>query len=257
MHRHRGRDMAQLTMQHGAFHGETGSAVAISRGRNPRFCATGRTFIDKRYAHSYIPVAVQGGSTEGVKREMTARLNRVQFLAALVAFTGISLLSIGVVQAQATGDVSVTVSASAISFTISDGFVAFGSQELGDTVDTVSDLDVQDERQTITNGASSVPIDALQASYDTNPEAECGTNDWSASLTANGANQFRLRVDDNGDFATTAAVPPDGALSSNVFSTTLAVSGVRDLDFELLMPTTITGVNASCIIAITFTASSG
>jgi hypothetical protein len=183
---------------------------------------------------------------------MTSNLSS-RIVAAIVAFAGLSLLAIGVVAAQSDG-VDVTVTASTLSITITDGSVAFGGQELGSTVDTVNT--VPSQGQTVTNGGA-ITIGTLVAKYDNATEAECGAADWDASAGSPGTDSFVLRVDDDGQFGTgDTTLPISPTASANILGSAIPGSGFREIDFQLLMPTAVFAQNSPCTIALTFTASS-
>jgi hypothetical protein len=87
-------------------------------------------------------------------------------------------------------------------------------------------------------------------------EADCGA-DWDADQNSAAQDQFVLRVDDDGEFGSgDVPLPPNPTASANVLGLgSIAGSGTRSLDFQLVMPTAITGTNQSCTIPVTFTAS--
>jgi hypothetical protein len=106
-----------------------------------------------------------------------------------------------------------------------------------------------------------VTIATLTASFALVAEADCtvgyvGT-DWQANATSPGTDQFVLNVDDDGEFAVDRVnVPPYPVASGNVLTTgSLAASGTRSVDVQLVMPTAVTGTVA-CGIPLIFTASS-
>ena len=185
----------------------------------------------------------------------------VTVVAALgMLFAGIATAGAG----NAHGGVSVTVTPSVLSIVVTDPGVAFG---FGVTPvnTTVSAID----GKTVTNNGS-VAWTSLSGSYVNTPAASCvgGTN-WTASILLSpespipATNSFVMNIDSDAVDEISAGagfdvpgvlVPGGGGLSGDITGGNVAAGTDVDVDFELVMPVTVTTGANVCTIALTLTA---
>ncbi len=156
----------------------------------------------------------------------------------------VALASAGVVLAGTTAQISATVTAQNVSITLtSDGSVAYGTQSLSNTPDTTTGTYGVDDTQTVQNNGNVAEDFTIQGANSTN---------WSLAATA-GANQYGYKF-----CTTTCDTTPSWTSMNNAtgvsLSTSVGAGSSKDVDFQLLMPTSDSSGYAEQSFNVTITA---
>lgn len=191
------------------------------------------------------------------------RVSKWTLGAAVTVVAALTMLTLSLATAGPTGSVSVTVTPAILSIDVPVGAIDFGVTPINTTVSSING-------KIVTNNGSTTWT-ALSGSYVNIPNsASCvGSTNWIASILPNAVspvpaeNSFVMNIDSNAEHEGTpfggfdftgVLVPGGGGLSADITIADVTAGNTVEVDFELLMPVTVTTGANECTIALTLTA---